>query len=296
MPLTFETDSFICRQQGSYTLSYFQRSAFVLAIDIEVVSTLGNDYENYKTLPPNSFYGYATLFQGASVRETIKLSYPLQRILYLVNWDAFQTQVQFVLHDATLKALDQAVTALGGDLGELIPPEVPSIPALPITKVKVMGDRSPQFNINVHWASLPTADIFPLPIAQDTQDPTDGENEYPNPKNNPNSNPYDGNPEPSLPQNGADPRDYGQAPVGSSGYFDVAWYYQPIGTNDGKGWKALNVEMTGFLSYEVVGNGTKNGDLKLYTQGGTITLELWRNSFYSANCPSVVIRKIGEPM
>jgi len=72
--------------------------AFSLQIDIEIVSTLGNDYKNYKCSPPSSFYGYAVLvFHGGYADIQVPINQARQRLYYAKN-EAAYTQWESLHH------------------------------------------------------------------------------------------------------------------------------------------------------------------------------------------------------
>jgi hypothetical protein len=80
----------IIEKRGLAILSTQERRASILTVTFEVLTGRQNLYYNTKYNPPKSLYGYATVFQGAYVSQTVPIEYPNQ-VLLQVRSDLYQT-------------------------------------------------------------------------------------------------------------------------------------------------------------------------------------------------------------
>ncbi len=62
-------------ESGSYRFTDAQRESYALYLDIRIVSYVVYPYESLKTLPPNGFWGYATVFQGSVIRDKVSVDF-----------------------------------------------------------------------------------------------------------------------------------------------------------------------------------------------------------------------------
>lgn len=204
----WQRESLVFREQGSFRFAPVQRESYALFLDIEILSYVGERYVNLKSNPPYSFYGYATIFEGAVATRKIPLDYARQRIISVVNRQPIdiadreiiannQEEIEISLAGALDVALDYLLAESNqGTLGHLE------------TVVKVKCPPLTSFRVNCQWLPF-DADIEDY-VRIIPEDPTDGEDEYPEPARNSVSDPYSGVPA-SSPIDGAnDPRDYGE--------------------------------------------------------------------------------------
>lgn len=66
--------------EGSIRLSDIEKAAYFLSVDIEILGAEASRYQNYKSNPPSTHWGYASVFSGASVRDVIPVRHALQRV------------------------------------------------------------------------------------------------------------------------------------------------------------------------------------------------------------------------
>jgi hypothetical protein len=126
-------DIFTFRENASLSIPKSVRErAFSMQIDVEIVSTVGNDYLNSKSRPAYGFYGYAVLVFRNMAEIQIPLDQPRQRIYYeriesaYVNW--YSLYVARVLREWR-KQLNITLGLLTGALG-IEEPDFPDNPCL----------------------------------------------------------------------------------------------------------------------------------------------------------------------
>lgn len=194
------------RERGSVGLTTAERRAYAILLDFRAVSVVRTPYTNLKSNPPQSFYGKATIFQGATPSAILDLPTPQFRILSLRNEQAATTYNQLALAaDA-----NRQITNLS-ELVEDVWARLQGIQFAPLlehreTKVKIVGLPLSQFEITVYRLEFedPVGFDFPDPDS----DPTEGQDEYYEPAVNPSTNPFGGNPTPSGIPGNLDPRDF----------------------------------------------------------------------------------------
>lgn len=79
--------------QGSIGLSEIEKNAYRLALTLEITHLDAPRYSNLKTLPENTHFGYATLFRGSTVTDTVAIKYPKFRVFDIINqgiWEYHQ--------------------------------------------------------------------------------------------------------------------------------------------------------------------------------------------------------------
>lgn len=198
--------SFQIRNKGSFTIPFEARQAHRLALDIEVVSVTRTQYQNFLYNLPQGDYCNVTLWSGSTIRETIKVKYPSQRLLDWVNIEGGVYQSTALSCKSVLTTLRSLGAAMGypsvaGDN------QMPPIWGYPITHVKVVCPEDTQIKLTCQWwpfVSLPEiADVLP-----DLDEPSEGDSEYPSPSRNPANDPWKENAPPSLPDSNRDERDY----------------------------------------------------------------------------------------
>jgi hypothetical protein len=221
----WQTDEKTYREEGSYRFTPEQRASEILVLDVEITSYSHERYENKKSNPNASFYGYATVFHGSSVRGKIPLEFVRQRVVYARNNQITDTSFLLSSHYSTLASL-RTLGNFGFDppdwftsLAKLFDTPYPGMftenceiqpfdllgHRETVCKVKTMGQS--QFLFRCAWMLPITFDDAPIAVLGN--DPTDGEDEYPDPKNNPSDDPYRGNDGESEKNPDSDPWDYG---------------------------------------------------------------------------------------
>jgi hypothetical protein len=185
-----------------------RKLAYSLQVDIEITSTRGNDYKNFKSSPPFSFYGYAVIV----FRDHSQIQIPIEQarqVLYYdrvveayANW--WSLYLSFVSQysiaalienqlDPIAEALD--LTKVPTDVACVTPP---AWEELPIREVYIKTKFGTQFRVEVSW-------FEPVPVdygeceydgnSQFTDSPKDGglPSEGTQPQTAPDpDNPYDG--------------------------------------------------------------------------------------------------------
>lgn len=159
-------DRFVFRQQNALSIPKRVRErAFSLQVDIEIVSTDGNDYENSKSIPAYGFFGYATLVFRNYAQIQIPINQPRQRLYYGRVSEAYTNWYQLFLwqaHRQWTKGLADLLGQFGEalDLGSFIVPSVPCIPwsgfeELPLREVYIKCRRGTQYRIEIsRWEAV----------------------------------------------------------------------------------------------------------------------------------------------
>lgn len=75
---------------GSIRLTEIEHNAYRNALTLEITHIDAPRYENLKTLPNNSHFGYATFFKGSTVSDSIAIKYPKFRIFDIRNDGVWQ--------------------------------------------------------------------------------------------------------------------------------------------------------------------------------------------------------------
>lgn len=95
-------DNFSFREIGGIRIPKSAREkAFSLQVDIEILSTRGNDYLNRKSLPAYGFYGYAVVILRDHCEIQIPITLPRQTLYYERREEAYSNW-----YSLYLKALD----------------------------------------------------------------------------------------------------------------------------------------------------------------------------------------------
>lgn len=220
----WKTDEKSYRKIGSYRFTSEQRASEILNLDIEIDSYSHERYENKKSNPDYSFYGYATIFHGSTVYKKIAIEFPKQRIVYANNQHVTLSSFILSSHYSTLTSLitignlgfdppayfeffaDLFDIPYPGMFDENCQPKPFDLLGHRETVVKFESFGESQFTFRCSWM-MPI--IFgDVPLAVISDDATDGEEEYPDPPRNDPSDPYAGNPDPSDEDPDSDPRDF----------------------------------------------------------------------------------------
>jgi hypothetical protein len=205
MALPWQEDRQQFRESGSYRFTKEQRESYFLYLDIRIVSFVHQKYVNFKTLPEYGFWGYSTVFYGAVPDRKIQQEFVAQRVIREVNRDTLTMATVVSSHLSTLTSIKSLGTALNALLVE-VPFQSPTAVGMPETVVKFKGLPLSQFEFACYW--LPYEPFAQDALLFETDDPTDGDDEYPQPNENDPSNPYAGNPPASDPNPDSDPRDF----------------------------------------------------------------------------------------
>lgn len=73
------------KNSGSLLFTEIEKNAYRLSLTLEVTHIDGQRYENLKTMPENSHYGYVTLFRGSTVTASIPIKYTKFRVFDIIN-------------------------------------------------------------------------------------------------------------------------------------------------------------------------------------------------------------------
>lgn len=204
-------ESFTFREAGSLTIpvkkidgSLGSDYAYHLA-DVVIESTTSTRYENYKSRPAHSFYGYASLVSDDCLEIKIPLEFPRQRIYEGRITEAFQAWNNLAFWLNTQKPFLELVNQLDVEPEQRtvnicdIDPFPFSWKSLPLREVYVRCTPRTQFRIELFW-------VEPLYFedgcgnghgGESQEETTDKQDGLPNgiqPKQNPNNDPYQGNP------------------------------------------------------------------------------------------------------
>jgi len=191
-----------------------REEAFVLAVDIIIVSVPREVYKNYTTTPAEGFYGNATLVMQDCLERKIPVSMPRQRLYYgrvpeafifwqsMVDWNYFQWHM-----DAVGETIANLGAALGlGVSGTAICCGLPdrSWIELPLREVYFKCPKGTQYKIEVSWErALPIEDYCGnARTPKSRRDDGDKDNGLPPNGVQPNTaedpdNPFDGLPDPT---------------------------------------------------------------------------------------------------
>ena len=138
-----------------------REEAYILAVDIVIVSTAREVYKNYTVTPAEGFYGNATLVMQDMCERKIPVNMPRQRLYYgrvdeafihwqsLIDWSYFQTY---------MTAIGESLVSLGTALGAsvILPTNCCSLPdrswvELPLREVYFKAPFGTQYEIEVSW-------------------------------------------------------------------------------------------------------------------------------------------------
>lgn len=206
MVLPWQEEKLQYRDQGSYRFTEEQRNSYLLYFDIKIISFVHQKYENLKSIPNHGFWGYSTVFYGAVPDRKVQQEFVNQRIVRKIGRENLTTATVAQTHRANLFSLQSLATALGGTL-ILQDEQPPTVLGHPETIVKFKGIPQSQFEFACYW--LPYEPFVEDGLLFESEDPTDGDDEYPEPNANDPADPYGGNPPISPVPEGANPRDFG---------------------------------------------------------------------------------------
>jgi hypothetical protein len=202
---------------GSLRLSNIEQEAYRNIVTFEAVDIQGFRYRSFKYLPSQTFLGYATVFEGASVTRAIQLGWNLQRLSDTRNtglWNRYAVKelAELVIgtSEATANAVIQELSAATPDLIEFViqlfeptsaagdafygwllslvsdPSTVPDAQEyrpLPIdtphpTAIKVLTDVPCRFSLRLDSWYLVNPATFIVGGEVDSSEATDGEDQY----------------------------------------------------------------------------------------------------------------------
>lgn len=197
------------REKGTVRFTQRERRSYALMLDLRIVSVLKVPFQNLKSNPTQSFYGKATVFGGSVPYELLEIPFPRYRIFSLRNEQAATTYNQLALAadgNRQLTDLAEVVEEIWSRLqGLQLAPLLQHRPNF----VKFVGLPFCQFEFTVWRLEFEGGVGFQFPAAD--PDPTRGEDQYYEPKENDISDPYQGNePESEIPDR-VDPRDFGDS-------------------------------------------------------------------------------------
>jgi hypothetical protein len=138
-----------------------RQEAYTLAVDIFIRSIARETYVNYEVMPPEGFYGNATLVMQDSLELKIPVKFPRQRLYYGRVPEAFEqwnSLINFEYMRAYFLALGESLQSLGTALGAGSIPSVfccslpePSWVELPLREVYFHPPIGTQWEIEVSW-------------------------------------------------------------------------------------------------------------------------------------------------
>lgn len=178
-------DRFTFREEASLTIPKPVRErAFSLQVDVEIVSTDGNDYTNSKSIPEYGFYGYAVLVFRNYAEIQIPIAQPRQRLYYGRVNEAYVNWYQFYLwRNARASSYDQADVL--GQIGQavglgnyVIPPrqcvEWSGFEELPLRELYIKCRFGTQFRVEIsRWKAdyeVSTDGCPSIPTSKQTDD------------------------------------------------------------------------------------------------------------------------------
>lgn len=206
MSLPYELEELTFREQGSIRFTDEQRAAYRMILDVEIISYVREEYANLKSLPRNGFWGYATTFHGSSPLQLVKVEFARQRLLDVIRQDILNAGLTVTSHLQIISSLANLGDALS--LGPIVSPWfTPTVLANPETVVKFKTQPLTQFTFKLYWLPFEPGTVEALLF--NSEDPTDGGDEYPEPRRNLPGDPWANNPIPSPFNPDSDDRDYG---------------------------------------------------------------------------------------
>lgn len=160
-------EQFIFRDNGALTIpKRIREVAFTLQIDIRIVSVSSSQYLNFKSSPPNGFYGYATIVRRDYSKLIIPIEQPYQSLFYQrqemahTSWfNLYQLLLTRAYFDQLFNtSLQQIGTAIGVELNDvsLACPSKPVWEEIPIREVYVRCAKGTQFVLEIsYWKAKP---------------------------------------------------------------------------------------------------------------------------------------------
>lgn len=158
-----EVKTLIYREEDGINIPKSVRErAFSLQVDIEIVSTDGNDYLNFKSAPAYGFYGYAVLVFRDHADIQVPINQPRQRLYYGRVSEAYVNWFHLFNERVNRSRLNEIVVAMGSIWGALGLEDFPlsaqpcplwsGFEELPLREVYVKTRKGTQFNLEVsHW-------------------------------------------------------------------------------------------------------------------------------------------------
>ena len=266
--LPYESETKYFRGQGSYRFTDEQRAAYRLILDIRITSYVREAYASTKTLPVNGFWGFATVFHGSAVFKKISVDFAQQRLIDAIAKVEQCTALVSTSGNRTQTNLVTVALALGAPvtLGPVIPP---TLLTQPETVVKFKGDELTQFQFSCYW--LPFEEGLTEDILFNSDDPTDGEDEYYYPPRNTPDNPWAGNPPGDEPDPNSDPLDFGPPDNGSNQGAALAVYEFRDAASGG--WTENQIDGLGYPGFMFATNASNgNNEVSYRDANGTDTV------------------------
>jgi hypothetical protein len=178
-----------CRENGAIFVPKEDRKrAFLMQVDIKIVSVARYQYLNYETSPPDSYYGYATLVMRDYVLPPIKLTQPRQTIYLERNYDAIDCWHQYfraIEQQPRFQGVEELICGVVAQLGgacvakDCVPVKPPPFIELPLREVYINCHVGTQFQIELsYWRFLPLTDncgnLVPFESGQEDSDKDNG--------------------------------------------------------------------------------------------------------------------------
>jgi hypothetical protein len=223
-----QIDTFTFREKAALSISKRVRElAYSLQVDIEIVSTDGNDYRNKKSSPEYGFYGYAVLVMRDFAEIEIPIHQPRQTLYFeriesaYTNW--YNLYLALGWREGS-KGLADVIGQIGQAVGlgnyTVLPASCPSWSGFEEVRIRELFVKcryGTQFKIEVsRWEPVIVTGEIDCNYDGKSQR-TDGDKDSGLPpygvqpqKSNDSANPYSGFPEPSTPQEQSDYFNNGQ--------------------------------------------------------------------------------------
>lgn len=266
--LPYESDTKYFRGQGSYRFTDEQRASYRLILDIKITSYVREAYASTKTLPVNGFWGYATIFHGSIVAQKISVDFARQRLVDKISKDELNSGLIVSGQLIATQNLQVVATALGA-LVTVTPFNAPTLLTQPETVIKFKADEFTQFQFSCYW--LPYEDGIGANLLFNSDDPTDGEDEYYYPPRNTPDNPWAGNPPGDEPDPLSDPLDFGPPDNGNNQGSAIAIYeFRDAASADWSENQIPDLGYPGFMFATNASNG--NNEVSYRDNNGTDTV------------------------
>ncbi len=268
MELLFVERSVVVRNRGSVEFTTGELAADIVLVDIKCEAIGGTVYYNTKTLPPYGFYGSVTLFGGATVKERMPLEFVYQRVL---DWESIYRRLRCYLTRISIRQEASDSPNPGNyftPTGDALLPDSFEYRGLPYSKLKINSERYAQYTVTVRSYSEATG--FACQSQNKPDDPTKGEDEYPEPLPVPNSGDFPaGLAQPDLPYPGANPEDFEGSGAGQNQSFGTATYEY---RDNASSWRTNTVANLGYPGRLVAGSaGNGNNEVRWRDNAGLET-------------------------
>lgn len=203
-------EEYVFRNEAAITIpKRIRERAFTLQIDVKVTSVSASQYLNFKSSPPNGFYGYATLVRRDYAELIVPIQQPRQVLFYerqdMAHNSWYELYLALIEREKNLKLFNTDLNIIAIAVGAEIPETTILCPVKPVweeiglREVFIRATTGTQFTLEVSWFQAK-----PMEIGECAYDGTSGiidgdkddglpENVLPNQSSDP-SNPFAGLP------------------------------------------------------------------------------------------------------